>query len=169
MENTDLEDRTGPFTRGPEGDTFKEDELRGAAASVFGRRTHDGFATVWPTVKSDMADRVNTLPKYLASRTIAKPEWNNTSLLRDDLVGSVTAVKASSDGDIHLRQRICLPFPDESRSNRRVRPMIYPVVLGRGIRLFPDGVKMDLTTTEKVPLGDGITVLRFMSRNSADA
>lgn len=95
MENSGLGNWTGPFTRGPEGDKFKDDELRDAAAVVLGRRTYEGFAAVWPTVKSDIADRMNALPKYLASRTITKPEWNNTSLLGDDLVASVRPLKAS--------------------------------------------------------------------------
>jgi dihydrofolate reductase len=100
MENSGLGNWIGPFSRGPEGDKFKDEELDDAAAVMLGRRTYDGFAAVWPTVKSRMADRMNALPKYLASRTITKPEWNNTILLGYDLVGSVRELKSSGNGNI---------------------------------------------------------------------
>ena len=51
MENSGLGNWIGPFSRGPDGDKFKDDELRDAAAVMLGRRTYDGFAAVWPTVK----------------------------------------------------------------------------------------------------------------------
>ena len=53
MEGSGLGDWTGPFTRGPEGDKFKLDELTQADALLFGRLTYDGFAAVWPTVKDE--------------------------------------------------------------------------------------------------------------------
>jgi len=162
MENSGLGDWTGPFTRGPEGDKFKDDELRQAAAVMLGRRTYDGFAAVWPTVKSDMADRMNALPKYLASRTITKPEWNNTKLLGDNLAGSVKALKASLDGNILIygSASICHALISAALVDEFAL-MVYPVVLGRGIRLFPDGVKIDVELIENRLLGDGITLLRY--------
>ena len=162
MENSGLGDWTGPFTRGPEGDKFKEDELRDAGAVLLGRRTYEPFAAVWPTVKSEFADRMNNLPKYLASRTVENPEWNNTSVLGDDLVESVKALKASVEGNI-------LVYGSASVCHTLIRAglidefalMVYPVVLGRGIRLFPDDVKVDLESVENRPLGDGIVLLRY--------
>ena len=136
---------------------------------MLGRRTYDAFAAVWPTVKSDMADRMNALPKYLASRTIAKPEWKNTSLLGDDLVGATRDLKASLDGNVliygsasvcHALLAACLI--DE------LALMVYPVVLGRGIRLFPDGVKVELESIENRPLGGGIALLRYRTRGRAE-
>ena len=100
MENSGLGDWIGPFSRGPAGDRFKDGEVLSAAAVLLGRRTYDGFAAVWPTMKSDVADRMNALPKYLASRTVTKPEWNNTSLLGEDLVASVRDLRAKLDGNI---------------------------------------------------------------------
>ena len=53
MENTGLGNWTGPYERGPEGDTFKNDDFNDAAAVMLGRRTYDGFAAVWPTMKNN--------------------------------------------------------------------------------------------------------------------
>lgn len=164
MENSGLGDWTGPFTRGAEGDKFKDDELRDAAAVLLGRRTYEPFAAVWPTVKSDMADRMNALPKYLASRTITNPEWNNTSVLGDDLVESVRALKKSVEGNILVygSGSVCHTLISAGLIDEFAL-MVYPVVLGRGIRLFPEGVKVDLKPIENRPLGDGIALLRYQS------
>jgi dihydrofolate reductase len=169
MENSGLGDWTGPFTRGPEGDRFKDDELRGAAAVLLGRRTYEAFAAVWPTVKSDMADRMNALPKYLASRTTSKPEWSNASLLGDDLVASVRDLKASVDGNILIygSASVCHALFAAGLIDE-VALMVYPVVLGRGTRLFPDGVRIDLETIDDRPLGDGIALLRYRIRGVAE-
>jgi dihydrofolate reductase len=126
--------------------------LRGAAAILLGRCTYEGFAAVWPTVKSDMADRMNALPKHVALRTIAKPEWANTSILGENLVASVRDLKTKVDGNILI---------DEFAL------MVYPVVLGRVIRLFPDGVRV-METIEDRSLGDGIALLRYQTRGSAE-
>ncbi len=162
MEGSGLGNWTGPFSRGPEGDTFKDKELDDAAAVLLGRRTYDAFAAVWPTVKSDMADRMNALPKYLASRKVAKPEWNNTSLLGGDLVASVRELKASVDDNILIygsaslcHALIAAGLIDEFAL------MVYPVVLGRGIRLFPSDVKVELESIENRSLSGGIALLRY--------
>jgi dihydrofolate reductase len=162
MEGSGLGNWTGPFTRGPEGDKFKDDELRGAAAVLLGRRTYDAFAAVWPTVKSAMADRMNALPKYLVSRTIAKPEWNHTSLLGDDLVESAKVLKTSIDGNIVIygSASICRTLISAGLIDE-LALMVYPVVLGRGIKLFPEGVRVKLEAIENRPFGAGIALLRY--------
>ncbi|HEY4127617.1 MAG TPA: dihydrofolate reductase family protein [Gammaproteobacteria bacterium] len=162
MEDSGLGNWTGPFTRGPEGDKFKEDELRDAAAIIIGRRTYDGFAPVWPEVKGGYADRMNALPKYLASRTITQPGWNNTSLLGGDLAASVHALKRKIDGNILIygSASVCHALIAAGLIDEFAL-MVYPVVLGRGIRMFPDGTKIDLELIENVPFGDGITLLRY--------
>lgn len=162
MENSGLGNWIGPYVRGPAGDAFKDSELLGAAAVMLGRRTYDGFAAVWPTVKSPMADVMNALPKFLASRTIKNPEWQNTRLLGNDLVASVRGVKSSIEGNIVIygsaslcHALIAAGLIDE------IALMVYPIVLGRGIRLFPEGVRIGLQPIENQPLGDGIALLRY--------
>ena len=89
MEGSGLGDWTGPFTRGPEGDKFKVDELFAADALLLGRVTYDGFAPAWSTRKDGFSDRMNALPKYVPSRTLANADWNNTT------IGAATLPKRS--------------------------------------------------------------------------
>lgn len=162
LEGSGLGNWTGPFSRGPEGDKFKDEELRDAAAVMLGRRTYEVFAAAWPTARSDMADRMNALPKYLASRAITKPAWSNTTLLGDDLVGSVRALKESLGGNVLIygSGSICHALMAAGLVDE-VALMVYPVVLGRGLRLFPAGLKINLDSIENRPLGGGIALLRY--------
>lgn len=170
MEGSGLGDWTGPFSRGPEGDRFKDDELNDAAAVMLGRRTYDAFAAVWPTVTSPFADRMNALPKFLASRTISAPEWSNTTVLGGELATSVKNAKASVDGNILIygSASVCHELTRAGLIDEFAL-MVYPVVLGRGIRLFPDGARVDLEPVENRPLGGGIALLRYRVRNGAEA
>jgi dihydrofolate reductase len=85
---------TDAFTRGPEGDKFKLDEAMNADALLLGRITYEGFAPVWPQFKGDIADKFNAMPKYVVSKTLRNPEWNNTTVLSGDIVGEVTKLKS---------------------------------------------------------------------------
>lgn len=93
-EGSGLGNWTGPFSRGPEGDRFKLDELLNATALLFGRTTYDAFAAVWPTVedKIGFAARMNSLPKYLATHR-GGAHWPHTTVIHDDLVAAVKALK----------------------------------------------------------------------------
>lgn len=162
MEGSGLGDWIGPFSRGPVGDAFKEDELRDAEALILGRRTYDGFAAVWPTVEGDYAARMNALPKYLASRSIASPAWSNTSVLGPDIAAAVAGLKQATSGNI-------LIFGSASVCHQLIRQslvdqfslIVYPVVLGRGTRLFPDEVRTTLRLTGNTALNDGLVLLRY--------
>ncbi|WP_040678698.1 dihydrofolate reductase family protein [Nitratireductor pacificus] len=164
MEDSGLGDWTGPFTRGPEGDAFKHEELMSAQAMIYGRKTYDGFAAVWPTVDDEAgyARRMNSLPKYLASTTIGKPEWNNTSLLSGDLADATRDLKEKQDGDILIfgsASVVHALMPHGLIDEFRL--MVYPTVLGRGIRLFPDGTATMLGLAECRTFNDGIVLLRY--------
>lgn len=82
------------------------------------------------------------MPKYLALRTITAPEWNNTALLGDDMVGSVEELKTSLEGNILVygSASVCHALISSGLVDEFAL-MIYPAVLGRGIRFFPEGVK----------------------------
>jgi len=102
MEGTGLGDWTGPFKRGPEGDRFKHEELLGSGALLLGRRTYEGFAAVWPTLKDEtgFAAIINSLPKFVASRTITTADWNNSTVLKGSLADEVRSLKDAGAGDI---------------------------------------------------------------------
>ncbi len=85
-----------------EGERYKFDQLLAADAFLLGRKVYEGLASVWPTITDDtgFADRVNSIPKYVASRTLEEPlEWN-ASLIKGELAEGVTSLKAQHRGNL---------------------------------------------------------------------
>ena len=170
MENSGLGNWIGPFRRGPAGDRFKHDELMAASAMLYGRKTYDGFAAVWPTIEdpAGFARRMNTLPKYVASRTLGSLSWSNSSRIDGDLVDAARALKREGSGDVLIygsasivHQLMPHGLVDEFRL------MVYPTILGRGTRLFPDGVPGRLRLIENLQFDDGIVSLRYVPADPA--
>ena len=86
---------TFAIDRGPEGDQFKVDELREAEAQLLGRVTYDGFAAAWPTRNNDeFGQKMNSMPKYVVSKTLRHADWTNTTILSGDLAGDVGRLRA---------------------------------------------------------------------------
>src|SRR6187397_1182223 len=73
------------------------DEALGAAAMLLGRRTYDWLAARWPSRTGELADRLNTMPKYMVSSTLAQPTWNNTTVLTGGLAAAATDLKREVD------------------------------------------------------------------------
>jgi dihydrofolate reductase len=166
MENSGLGNWTGPFSRGPEGDKFKLEELFAADALIFGRTTYEAFAVAWPHVRDEAgyADRMNKLPKYVASNSLKSASWGQTTIWAGDLAAATMAMKADGDGEILIfgsasvvHQLAPLGLVDEYRL------MVYPSLLGAGKRLFPDGLKIPLALAECKQFGDGIVLLRYLA------
>ncbi|MFZ1154862.1 MAG: dihydrofolate reductase family protein, partial [Solirubrobacteraceae bacterium] len=91
---------TFEIARGEEGDKFKLDEAFDAKALLLGRVTYEGFAAAWPSMEGEFADKFNSMPKYVVSSTLEKPEWNNSTVLKGDLVQGVSSLRETSDGDV---------------------------------------------------------------------
>lgn len=170
MEGSVLGDWTGLFTRGPEGDKFKIDELFASGAVLLGRRTYEAFAAVWPAVKDEtgFADRINSLPKFVVSNTLTEAGWNNSTIVSGDIVERIRTIKEEPGGDILVYgsaelAHALMPHGLIDAYNL----MVYPVVLGRGKRLFPDGTKLDLTLAECKPLGSRIVLIRYDAKRTA--
>jgi dihydrofolate reductase len=164
MENSGLGDWTGPFTRGPLGDKFKLEELKAAEALLFGRLTYDAFAAVWPSVKDEagFAERINSLPKYVASSTLKEVSWNATTVIGHDLVAETTALKSRYDGDILIYGSASIVHALAPHGLiDEYRLMIYPTVLGRGKRLFPANVKSTMALGDLKQFDDGIVLLCY--------
>ncbi len=126
------------FERGPEGDAFKFEELQAADAQLLGRRTYEGFAAAWPKMAGDeFGAKMNEMPKYVVSSTLAEASWTNSMVLGPDLTTEIPPLKERHEGDIliagsaQLVQGLtALGLVDEYRL------MVFPVLLGSGKRLF---------------------------------
>ena len=93
---------TFKFDRGVEGDKFKLDELTAADAQLLGRRTYEGFAKAWPTIEDEagFADKMNSMPKFVVSKTLKSVDWANSTVLSGDLADDVGRLKQQFSGDI---------------------------------------------------------------------
>ena len=122
------------------------DEALGTDALLLGRRSYEWMAARWPSRNGELADRLNSMPKYVVSSTLRDPDWNNSTVLKGDVVNEVSMLKQELNGEIVvvasfqlLRTLIEHDLVDE------LRLKVYPVVLGAGERLFGE-------TSEKKPM-----------------
>jgi dihydrofolate reductase len=161
------EDREGGFEHGgwlvPHfDDTLGRfmDELVGRAdALLLGRKTYEIFAGYWPNAGPDdpMANKLNSVPKYVASRTLDSVGWNNSTLLGGDVAEDVAGLKARVDGEIHVTGSgdLIQTLLKNDLVDEFVL-IVFPVVLGTGKRLFGDGTiprSLRLTDTQTSPAG----------------
>ncbi len=143
------------FERGPEGDKFKVDELEASDAFLLGRLTYQEFAAAWPSRTGDFADRMNNTPKYVVSTTLKKTEWKNSQIIQGNWVDGISRLKALPGKDILVagsgqlvRALLEHGLVDE------LRLMVYPVVLGKGKRLFgEENGRHALKLAEARPVG----------------
>ena len=153
------------FEIGDEGGSFKFDELKASDAQLLGRVTYEGFAKAWPTMEGTGAfgEKMNAMPKFVVSKTLENPEWNNTTVLKGDLAEEVGMLKQQFEGDILVAGSAQLVQGLLERDLvDEVRLMVFPVVLGSGKRLFADSPeKKPLRLVESKPGGAGVTILTY--------
>ena len=149
--------------QGQEGADFKLNETRDSAALLLGRVTYQGFAKAWPTVEGEFGDMFNGMPKYVVSSTLDKADWNNSTVLKGDVVEEVKKLKRRVDGDIvvHGSAKLVQTLLEHDLIDE-MRLMVYPVVLGSGKRLFGEtSDKKPMRLVDSKTLGDGIVLLTF--------
>jgi dihydrofolate reductase len=140
---------------------FKFDELFASDALLLGRVTYHGFAKAWPSMTDEegFADRMNNLPKYVASRTLQEAEWNAT-LIKGNIADEVSELKQQpgqnllvygSGEFVHTLMQHNLI--DE------LRLLVYPVVLGSGKRIFKEGSNSTLKLVETKSFSSGVVLL----------
>jgi len=160
------------FNRGEDGDRFKLDELASAEAQLLGRITYDGFAASWPKMRDTTGEfgvKMNDMPKYVVSTTLSDAEasWENSTVIRDDVPGSVARLKQQVKGDILIAGSATLArsLLTEGLVDR-VNLMLFPVVLGTGKRLFAEALPRAMfELTEMKPVGpDGVVVLTYQAK-----
>jgi dihydrofolate reductase len=133
------------------------DEALGAEALLLGRRSYEFLAALWPSRSGELADRLNSLPKYVVSSTLEDPDWNNTTVLKGDVVNEVSKLRQELDGEIVVPASFQLLHTlMEHDLVDELRLMIIPVVLGAGERLFgetSDMKPMRLVDTQTIDNG----------------
>ncbi|HVO71910.1 MAG TPA: dihydrofolate reductase family protein [Aggregatilineaceae bacterium] len=141
---------------------FKSDENLASDALLLGRVTYQGFAAAWPESADEGADRMNNLPKYVVSTTLDKVEWNNSTLIKDNIVEELTKLKRQDGQDILVYGSATLVQTLMRRDLiDEYRLLVYPVVLGKGQRLFDDASKVDLKLVESQVFSSGVVALIY--------
>jgi dihydrofolate reductase len=138
-------------------------EARGAEALLLGRRSYEFFAARWPARSGEWADRLNSLPKYVVSSTLRDPTWNNSTVLRGDVVNEVSKLKEELNGNIvvYASSRLVHALIEHDLVDE-LRLMIYPFVLGAGVRLFGETRdKKTLRLVHTQTVGDGLAFLTY--------
>ena len=160
------EDPTGGFTQGGWTIPFRSEDGGKAVLEVMsrpfdlllGRRTYEIWAAFWPDATHPVANAINKATKYVVTKSLVSLDWENSHRLGSDVVDEIRRLKASSGPDLHiwgssqlLQTLIAAQLVDE------FRVWVYPVVLGKGKRLFEDGVPpFALTLVESRSTSKGI-------------
>ena len=133
---------------------------------LLGRVTYDIFAAFWPTAPNEegFADRMNEMPKYVVSKHLKTAAWQNTTVISKDVPEEIAKLKAQTAGSILVAGSGTLVATLlEHDLVDELRLMVFPTILGRGRRLFPDGIdrlKLRLATTRTVG-PDGVQVQTY--------
>jgi len=153
---------TMPFW-GDEIAEFKTAEMVAADALLLGRVTYQGFAAAWPERSGDeFSDKMNSMEKFVASNTLTSAVWNNSTILRGDVVSAIKELKGRDGADIIVHGSATLAqsllradLVDE------LRLAIYPLTLGVGKKLFGPDTRLDFTATDSTLTGTGVTLTSY--------
>ena len=162
---------------------FKDDELFASGALLLGRVTYEIFAQAWPTLTDEenwrlvkeaggepgekaegnpFSDRMNSIPKYVVSTSLSEVSWNNTTLLRENIPEEVSLLKQQRGKDI-------LVYGSAELANSlfqhglvdEFRLLVFPVIIGKGKRLFKEGVRKAMVLWEVKKYTSGVLLLRY--------
>lgn len=174
------EDRSGGFEHGGWQGPYFDDAggkaiFEGMAASdgfLLGRKTYEIFAAFWPSAPADdsLAETINSLPKYVVSKSLKEPlEWNNSHLIKGDVAQGIAKLKAQPGKDLQvigsgdLAQTLM-----EHDLVDEYRLMVHPIVLGSGRRLFRDGsATTALRLVDSTTTGTGVLILTYQPAGEA--
>jgi dihydrofolate reductase len=170
------EDTRGGFTRGGWGTAYTDQVMidymtagaGGEGCLLLGRRTYANMSAHWPQMPADnpFTGWINAMPKYVASTTLTPPlEWNAT-LLEGDAGAAVAELKQSHGPDLNvLGSGVLVQTLRAQHLIDEYLLSIYPLVLGSGTRLFPDGPDAELDLVDSTTTTTGVIIARFRPRS----
>ena len=150
------------FRYGPEavaGDKFGLGEVLDTGTMLLGRRTWQLFSKIWPDRDDEFSAKMNAMPKLVVSRSMDRAtEWQNSTVLEGDVVAAVRERKRARDIMVTgsasvVRTLMAHDLVDEYRL------IVFPIVLGAGTRLFPDGTPIDLNLVSVQTAGPAVRLI----------
>jgi dihydrofolate reductase len=159
---------TGPFWNDELSD-LQRDYLFASDALLLGRVTYEGFAAAWPTMEGtgEFGEKMNSMPKFVASRTLDKGEWNAT-IIKGELAAEVATLKEQPGQDLLIYGSG--DIVDELTQHGLIdefRLMIHPVIVGSGKRLFNGQQTTTLQLADSVTTATGVSVLTYTPADGA--
>ncbi len=141
---------------------FKGAETSASDALLLGRVTYQGFAAAWPKSNDEGAEYFNSVRKYVVSTTLDAAEWNNSTLINDNIVAEITKLKQQDGKDItvHGSATLVQTLMQHDLVDR-YRLLVYPVVLGKGKRLFHEGTTATLKLLATQSFSSGVAALIY--------
>jgi dihydrofolate reductase len=173
------EDRRGGFERGgwalpfldEEGGSFINEIFQRADAFLFGRWTYEVFAGYWGVMNdpnNPIAGPLNSRPKYVASNTLTEPKWAGTTVLSGNIEAAIEELKDGPGGELQVHgSGSLIRWLLEKRLIDEIVLLTYPVVIGQGTRLFPDGgpdAALELLESKSTGMGVTRQVYRLSGR-----
>lgn len=147
---------------------FKHDELFSSDIQLLGRKTYETFAAAWPSRTGAYADRLNASPKYVVSTTLKNTDWHGTHVIDGDIAKGVRDAKERSHGDILVHgSRTLVRWLTREALVDEYHLLVYPLVLGDGLRLFDVGDSVKLKLTESRAFASGVTLLSYEPSSAA--
>src|SRR5881628_2348826 len=156
---------------GEEMEQYAIEQSKSTGALLFGRVTYEGMASYWPSEKGEIADFMNTIPKVVFSRTLKKADWNNTTLVKENVVEEVRKLKKQPGKTLFV-------FGSADLSATLLEHGLFdeldlaltPLLLGHGNPLFKAGSnRLKMKLLEARPLKSGGVILRYEPERATDA
>jgi dihydrofolate reductase len=143
---------------------FKAEETTPNDVLLLGRVTYEGFAAAWPNSQDEGAPYFNGVRKYVVSTTLKTVEWNNSHLISGDIVEEITKLKGQAGENlvVHGSGTLVQTLMRHDLIDC-YRLLVYPVVLGKGKRLFQDDVSATLKLVEARSFSTGVMALIYES------
>ncbi|MFI7004393.1 dihydrofolate reductase family protein [Nocardia sp. NPDC050175] len=138
-------------------------EALSAEALLLGRRSDEWFATRWTTRTGEWADRLNSLPKYIVSTTLAAPNWTNATILKGEVAEEISKLKQNLSGEIvvYASQQLVRTLMNHDLIDE-LRLIVYPTIVGTGNRLFDEiDNRKPLRRTNARTIGDSLALLTY--------
>ena len=139
------------------------EEALGAEALLLGRRSDEWFASRWSSRDDAWADKLNSMPKYVVSSTLADPKWSNSTVISGDVVSEISKLKQEISGEIlvYASYQLVHTLIEHDLADE-LRLVIFPVVLGAGERLFgKTSEQKPMRLLNMSTIGDGLAFVTY--------
>lgn len=141
---------------------FKGEEQSESEMLLLGRITYEGFAQAWPNSTDAGADRMNSMPKYVVTTTLDTADWNNTTIIKENIAQEVARLKQPEGGNILVYgSGVLTNSLMEAGLVDEYRLLVYPVVVGSGKRLFKDNRAAGLKLASSQGFSSGVVALIY--------